>query len=179
MEVLLREFIIRNMIIIIPASIIIIITVRLYFIKPKTKIVYFMKNRVDFLKAYEDTETVAGISSMKDKLLVFNKQKDVSSIPISSFGRITNIWICIEGYPFVVNMNALQDIAKKAVNEEFMALYQAKLIPEIIRKVIAEGLKDSLFKIVVGIFIGITIGFLIVPLYLQYFGFIPSMILMF
>ena len=131
-----------------------------------------MKNRLDIFNAYEDNDSVSGISSIKGELIVFMKQKDVSSIPVSAFGRITNYWITLEGYPFVLNMDNLQDIGKKSINEEFMALYKNKLIPEIIRKVISEGFKDSIFKILVGICIGLVIGFFAVPVYLQFFEFI-------
>jgi hypothetical protein len=142
--------------------------------KEATRIIYFTKNEVEMFKAKNDTESVFGISPTKKDLVVFLKSKNVSPILYRTFGRIFRLWITVEGYPFVVNMNNLQDIAKKGINEQFFALFRKNTLPKIIQEVIKGEIKGRIIDIITGLMIGLVIGFFIVPFYLQFFGFIPS-----
>jgi len=140
--------------------------------KPKTKLVYFMKTEVELLNAKENAESVAGKTSTKNELCIFLKSDGVFPVIYRTYGMLYRLWIAIEGYPYLVNMNRLQDLAKKEINEEFLGLFKNKTLPEIVGKVLRGEFYSRLFDVIIGIPIGIVIGMFLMPLFLQYLGFV-------
>jgi hypothetical protein len=149
-----------------------VLIVRYIMTTPKTKLVYFMKTEIELIKANESAESVAGKSGLKKELCIFLKSEGVFPLIYRTFGMLYRLWVAIEGYPYLVNMNRLQDIAKKEVNEEFLALFKNKTLPEIVGKVLRGEFYSRLFDVLIGIPIGIVLGMFLMPLFFQYLGFL-------
>ena len=153
-------------------AIVSIFFVRYILSRPNTKIVYFQKAEVEVISSKETVESVAGKSKIKKDLVIFLKSDNVTPIIFRTFGMLYRLWIAIEDYPYLVNMSKLQDIAKKDINEEFLALFKKNTLPDIVGKVLRGEIYSRIFDILMGIPIGIVLGFVIMPIFLQYLGFL-------
>jgi len=168
----LAQFIVDYYIVIFLIIVSTILIIRYLVSKTKRKIVTFRRGTPEIIDCQETVDTVFGYSKLKKKLVVFLKEKDVFPFPLVSFRRLTHYWVTVEGYPHVINMMELQDIAKKTINEEFLALYKQSMLPEIVSKVLKAKLKQQLTVLLAGLCIGVLIGFILSPIYLLFFEFI-------
>jgi hypothetical protein len=168
----LGQFIVDFYIVIFLIVVSTILVLRYLMAKTKHKIITFRRGTPEIIDSQETVDTVFGYSKLKKKLVVFLKEKDVFPFPLVSFRRLTHYWVTIEGYPHVINMMELQDIAKKTINEEFLALYKQSMLPDIVSKVLKAKLKQQLTVLLAGLCIGVLVGFLLSPVYLLFFEFI-------